>query len=241
MDQPGTPTLMLNYRDVVSSPSNLSPSTSSEYSLESLESLEQSGAPTSPIDLCEYFKNTSRIASQLNCLSLREQRELYEAAETIQKAYRTYRGRRWALKSESAALTIQTCYRRYRQYLEARNQLSKSRKSLDALDGHHCEAKRFKTSYSETDDEEVDEGMYSHCTTGTNSSDISMANSTAQSDEEEDISSSPIRHAKDDLEDEGTFFGEFFPGDEEVNLNLALKRSIAANGRPLSSKRSHRL
>ena len=52
-------------------------------------------------------------------LSDDEQRELYEAAQTIQKAYRSYKGRKKAqleqLKERSAAVIIQNYYRRYKQ------------------------------------------------------------------------------------------------------------------------------
>jgi len=43
-----------------------------------------------------------------------EQRELYEAAKTIQKAYRTYK-KREEDKEISAASIIQNYYRRYKQ------------------------------------------------------------------------------------------------------------------------------
>lgn len=43
-----------------------------------------------------------------------EQRELYEAAKTIQKAYRTYK-KREEDKEISAASVIQNYYRRYKQ------------------------------------------------------------------------------------------------------------------------------
>jgi len=43
-----------------------------------------------------------------------EQRELYEAAKTIQKAYRTYK-KKEEDKEISAALVIQNYYRRYKQ------------------------------------------------------------------------------------------------------------------------------
>jgi len=51
-------------------------------------------------------------------LSDDEQRELYEAAQTIQKAYRSYKGRKKAeeqQKERTAAVIIQNYYRRYKQ------------------------------------------------------------------------------------------------------------------------------
>lgn len=53
-------------------------------------------------------------------LSDYEQRELYEAAKTIQKAYRSYVGRKRAeeqAKERAAAVIIQNYYRRYKQVL----------------------------------------------------------------------------------------------------------------------------
>lgn len=50
----------------------------------------------------------------------REQRELYEAAKIIQKAYRSYKGRKKAEeqdKERAAAILIQNYYRRYKQVL----------------------------------------------------------------------------------------------------------------------------
>ncbi|XP_059048651.1 calmodulin-binding transcription activator 2-like, partial [Achroia grisella] len=49
-------------------------------------------------------------------LNDREQRELYSAAITIQKAYRQYRGRQLQRRAAAAAITIQNCYRRYKQF-----------------------------------------------------------------------------------------------------------------------------
>ena len=59
-------------------------------------------------------------------LSDQEQRELYEAAQIIQKAYRSYKGRKssakqaamtseYQAKEAKAAVVIQNYYRRYKQ------------------------------------------------------------------------------------------------------------------------------
>lgn len=53
-------------------------------------------------------------------ISDREQRELYEAAKTIQKAYRLYKGRKRLQeqdKERQAAIVIQNYYRRYKQVI----------------------------------------------------------------------------------------------------------------------------
>jgi hypothetical protein len=54
-------------------------------------------------------------------LSDQEQRELYEAAQIIQKAYRSYKGRKKADdqqdKEAKAAIVIQNYYRRYKEVL----------------------------------------------------------------------------------------------------------------------------
>ena len=58
-------------------------------------------------------------------LSDHEQRELYEAAKTIQKAYRSYVGRKRAEEQEkerAAAVIIQNYYRRYKQVLKRHKQ-----------------------------------------------------------------------------------------------------------------------
>ena len=53
----------------------------------------------------------------------REQRELYEAAKVIQKAYRSYKGRKKLEqdKERQAAVLIQNYYRRYKQVSKLQN------------------------------------------------------------------------------------------------------------------------
>ena len=67
---------------------------------------------------CPPKASAQRDLSNLT-LSDQEQRELYEAAQIIQKAYRSYKGRKKATEYEAkeakAAVVIQNYYRRYKQ------------------------------------------------------------------------------------------------------------------------------
>ncbi|CAG0879570.1 unnamed protein product [Darwinula stevensoni] len=75
----------------------------------------QASAPTTA-DFTEFFAASEQDLAKLT-LSDEEQRELYEAAVRIQKAYRSYKGRRKQQQEEQeAALVIQNYYRRYKQY-----------------------------------------------------------------------------------------------------------------------------
>ncbi|XP_041978792.1 calmodulin-binding transcription activator 2 isoform X1 [Aricia agestis] len=69
---------------------------------------------TSSATLQEFLNTTTHFSSLT--LNDREQRELYSAAITIQKAYRQYRGRQLQRRAAAAAITIQNCYRRYKQF-----------------------------------------------------------------------------------------------------------------------------
>ncbi|CAK1579930.1 unnamed protein product [Parnassius mnemosyne] len=71
--------------------------------------------PGTPSATLQEFLNATSHFSSLT-LNDREQRELYSAAITIQKAYRQYRGRQLQRRAAAAAITIQNCYRRYKQF-----------------------------------------------------------------------------------------------------------------------------
>ncbi|CAH2048201.1 unnamed protein product, partial [Iphiclides podalirius] len=70
------------------------------------------GTPSATLQ--EFLNATTHFSSLT--LNDREQRELYSAAITIQKAYRQYRGRQLQRRAAAAAITIQNCYRRYKQF-----------------------------------------------------------------------------------------------------------------------------
>ncbi|KAJ2948886.1 hypothetical protein O0L34_g5815 [Tuta absoluta] len=72
-------------------------------------------AISTPSATLQEFLNATTHFSSLT-LNDREQRELYSAAITIQKAYRQYRGRQLQRRAAAAAITIQNCYRRYKQF-----------------------------------------------------------------------------------------------------------------------------
>ena len=73
---------------------------------------------TSDFDLQEFLQiKCERDLSNLT-LSDQEQREVYEAAQIIQKAYRSYKGRKKEAgqdREAKAAIVIQNYYRRYKQ------------------------------------------------------------------------------------------------------------------------------
>ncbi|XP_043226084.1 calmodulin-binding transcription activator 1-like [Amphibalanus amphitrite] len=107
--------------------------------------------PPSAADLGQYFKAGRRdFALDFSSLTLsdREQRELYEAAKVIQKAYRSYKGRKRAEEQDrekQAAIVIQNCYRRYKQYFYY-TQMTRAALVIQSRYRTYCEHKRFKKS-----------------------------------------------------------------------------------------------
>lgn len=90
-------------------------------------------------------------------LTDREQRELYEAAKCIQKAYRSYKGRQKmeeADKERSAAILIQNYYRRYKQYAYYRQM---THAALVIQNGYrsYCENKRFKKTQNQNSSNDI--------------------------------------------------------------------------------------
>lgn len=118
-------------RTPCSSPASSASALQSPYSIGNYEQ------PKSPLvtakDFTKFFEasNSSAFESDFSELTLtdNEQRELYQAAKCIQKAYRSYKGRKKMEerddllahsgrkdKEKCAAVLIQNYYRRYKEY-----------------------------------------------------------------------------------------------------------------------------
>ncbi|XP_024081456.1 calmodulin-binding transcription activator 2 isoform X3 [Cimex lectularius] len=105
--------------------------------------------PPTTADFCEFLQasNSTYFEKDFSNLTLsdREQRELYEAAKVIQKAYRSYKGRKKLEqdKERQAAVLIQNYYRRYKQYAYFKQM---TRAAMVIQNGYrsYCENKRFK-------------------------------------------------------------------------------------------------
>ena len=82
-----------NYRES-HTPSNSSPASSSCLHSPSSFQLDSPSPTPTAADFCEFFQASGKITKELSDLTLtdKEQRELYEAAKVIQKAYRSYKG-----------------------------------------------------------------------------------------------------------------------------------------------------
>ncbi|KAK9886085.1 hypothetical protein WA026_014870 [Henosepilachna vigintioctopunctata] len=141
-----------NYRyyDVSTPCSSLSPASSSCLQSPSSYILDSPSPPPTTADFCEFFQASGSVFekdfSNLT-LSDREQRELYEAAKIIQKAYRSYKGRlqREQEKERAAAIIIQNYYRRYKQFAWCK-QATKAATVIQHGFRSYCENKRFKKS-----------------------------------------------------------------------------------------------
>ncbi|XP_054165100.1 calmodulin-binding transcription activator 2-like [Oppia nitens] len=138
-------------------PSNSSPASSSCLHSPSSFQLDSPSPTPTAADFCEFFQASGKITKELGDLTLtdREQRELYEAAKVIQKAYRSYKGRKRQEeqnkcggdkdKERVAAILIQSYYRRYKHYIYYR-QMTKAAQVIQNQYRNYCEHKRFKKS-----------------------------------------------------------------------------------------------
>lgn len=147
--------------------SSLSPSSSgtlqspSSFSIQpDLTSICSPSPPPTTQDFTEFLQASSTTPRPFEAdfsnltLTDREQRELYEAAICIQKAYRSYKGRKKMEeqdKERSAAVIIQNYYRRYKQYAYYR-QMTHAALVIQNSYRSYCENKRFKNSQTTSTD-----------------------------------------------------------------------------------------
>ncbi|XP_018802171.1 PREDICTED: uncharacterized protein LOC108977109 isoform X3 [Bactrocera latifrons] len=151
------------YHDVSTPCSSLSPASSgplqspASYSILGADpSVSSPSPPPSTKQLTEFLHASSSsqypFEADFSKLTLTdtEQRELYEAAKCIQKAYRSYKGRQKLEeqnKERSAAIVIQNYYRRYKQYAYYR-QMTNAALVIQHGYRSYCRNKRFKKSQS---------------------------------------------------------------------------------------------
>ncbi|XP_055531711.1 calmodulin-binding transcription activator 1 isoform X2 [Wyeomyia smithii] len=149
------------YHDVGTPCSSLSPASSgplqspASYSIPQDPPVSSPSPPPTTQDFTEFLQatNCNPFEKDFSNLKLneREQRELYEAAKCIQKAYRSYKGRKSRMeeqdKERSAAVVIQNYYRRYKQYAYYR-QMTQAAVIIQNGYRSYCENKRFKKSQS---------------------------------------------------------------------------------------------
>ncbi|RZF40193.1 hypothetical protein LSTR_LSTR012447 [Laodelphax striatellus] len=151
-DSPGEFNFEHSYRyyDVATPASSLSPASSSCLPSPSPSTFPLPDSPSPPpttADFCEFFHaSTSPFEKDFSNLTLsdREQRELYEAAKIIQKAYRSYKGRKKLEeqdKERAAAVLIQNYYRRYKQYAYFK-QMTRAAMVIQHGFRSYCEHKR---------------------------------------------------------------------------------------------------
>ncbi|KAL5286171.1 camt-1 family protein [Megaselia abdita] len=160
------------YTDASTPCSSLSPASSgplqspASYSLAPEPPMSSPSPPPSAKELTEFLHASSNISSSQSpfeadfsklTLTDSEQRELYEAAKCIQKAYRSYKGRKKLEeqdKERSAAIVIQNYYRRYKQYAYYRQM---THAALVIQNGYrsYCENKRFKKSQTQMDSSQM--------------------------------------------------------------------------------------
>lgn len=142
--------LISRYYDVGTPCSSLSPASSSCLPSPCSFTLDSPSPPPTTADFCEFFQASgSMFEKDFSNLTLsdREQRELYEAAKIIQKAYRSYKGRQQQEqdKERAAAIVIQNYYRRYKQYAYFK-QMTHAAMVIQNGFRSYCEHKRFKKS-----------------------------------------------------------------------------------------------
>lgn len=178
------------YHDVGTPCSSLSPASSgplqspASYSVAPDPPINSPSPPPTTKDFTEFLQASNKTPRPFEAdfsnlaLTDREQRELYEAAKCIQKAYRSYKGRKKLEeqdKERSAAVLIQNYYRRYKQYAYYRQM---THAALVIQNGYrsYCENKRFKKSQNQSsfinqmnqDSPQFTQNYYQSCLNDTN-------------------------------------------------------------------------
>ena len=132
--------------------------------------MESPSPPPTAEHLCEFFGSGRVMRKEFASLTLsdEEQRELYAAARTIQKAYRVYKGRKQQEqeKERLAAVLIQSYYRKYKQYVYYK-QMTRAAQVIQNQFRSYC-SKRFKKSSPCSD---------SSCSSGYDNSSFSSSSS----------------------------------------------------------------
>lgn len=151
------------YHDVGTPSSSLSPASSgplqspASYSIPPDPPMNSPSPPPSTQELTEFLQASNPLQRPFEAdfsnltLTDREQRELYEAAKCIQKAYRSYKGRKKLEeqdKERSAAIVIQNYYRRYKQFAYYK-QMTHAAVVIQHGYRSYCENKRFKKSQNQ--------------------------------------------------------------------------------------------
>uniref|UniRef100_A0A336LJG5 CSON009145 protein n=1 Tax=Culicoides sonorensis TaxID=179676 RepID=A0A336LJG5_CULSO len=151
------------YHDVGTPCSSLSPASSgplqspASYSVPPDPPMCSPSPPPTTQDFTEFLQASNSTPKPFEAdfsnltLTDKEQRELYEAAKCIQKAYRSYKGRKKLEeqdKERSAAVVIQNYYRRYKQYAYYR-QMTHAAVVIQNGYRSYCENKRFKKSQNQ--------------------------------------------------------------------------------------------
>lgn len=119
-------------RTPCSSPASSASALQSPYSMQA--DMNPRSPPVTAKDFTQFFEASNPVSQAFEAdfseltLTDNEQRELYQAAKCIQKAYRSYKGRKKTEekdlhvhgsrkdKEKNAAIIIQNYYRRYKEY-----------------------------------------------------------------------------------------------------------------------------
>ncbi|CRK95849.1 CLUMA_CG009296, isoform B [Clunio marinus] len=186
-------------RTPCSSPASSASALQSPYSMQA--DMNPRSPPVTAKDFTQFFEASNPVSQAFEAdfseltLTDNEQRELYQAAKCIQKAYRSYKGRKKMEekdlhahgtrkdKEKNAAIIIQNYYRRYKEYAYYRemthaalgdinlHDLKRDKTMLNLITviqnkyRSYCESKRFKQSLNSGCDAVLSSTSLSTCDT----------------------------------------------------------------------------